>query len=863
MDLRTILNDEQLVAPPPPPLPPPSSPSVLPSALPSALPPPPAPHLLLATPVFAVQPPLPLPLPLPLQPQALHKPLDLVLHTAWPPPPLPATLSSPLYAAPPPFAIPPRAVSPQMNATVARATVDAPRHRACSAKRPRAPLRPSRSSPAMEGARTDHDEDDDHKHDVAAPRPQRRRRRYTRRTHSTYIALDHEQRACTQNSPLHLARVRGGTSKQQRRALRRRAFRSIPPAWHSRSPSLSRASSSASSSSLSSSCAPCAPPASSPASSHAPVDSASHRVPHAAMSSDECSVEEQIIDGVDSFGRCLRPSYSSTDDEDDDDSDVLIIDNNHSGQTTPCQPPPTNHPVHSPATTHRSESPPRHASLHSLSIQDPHEPYPVASKHFDGVPSTAVGDMLQVWDFVTSFSKPLRLTPFKLWHFQQAIVHNSRCELIDACLLRLVQIIVSDKALVNELDIPDTIIRPLTTTAPRNAVDIILTELPNILLFESDDVDDHLLHVTVQKLRHASRKEAFYKSIDPVGKCRVLRELVDYATMTDTLRHCVSTNLELAEEERKKAKEENSALRRKYENQLRELRTELLEYKLKHGMIEPPTGSTGDKKSPALPIDSNRNEQKNCATGTSSEIEIDNVAISNSNSNQSTSNQSHAKSDSASGSTSREGHTTRKEKLLQAQRERKEAIERRAKERGAQAIVARMDKVRASLKSLKNIRLRRRKASDSFPVIEAHGEHQNGNLGPQYSVRTYSLGIDRDDRCYWFFSGSGRIWVEDTRDADWFSLTSMKSVHGLLRWLSPHRIEERLLKKRLRQRLRLIEDEMQKEQKSFEMAETEASKERDLTPRTTRAGKRRANQEAKTKKNKAVTTFLDYQNLEM
>ncbi|CAN8073102.1 unnamed protein product [Agarophyton chilense] len=538
------------------------------------------------------------------------------------------------------------------------------------------------------------------------------------------------------------------------------------------------------------------------------------------MSTDEYSVEEHVIDGVDSYGRCLRPTYTSSDD-DDHDSDLLL-----------------EHPHHHSA--YHSPRPPSAAP-----IQHPSQPYPVVSKHFDGIPSAAVGDMLQVWDFVSSFSKPLRLTPFKLWHFQHAIMHNSRCELIDACLLRLVQVIISDKALVNELDIPDAIIRPLTTATPRNAVDTILTELPNILLFESDEDDDHLLHLTVQKLRQASRKDAFYKFIDPVGKCRVLRELVDYAVMTDVMRHCVSNHLDHAEEERKKAREENSALRRKYQNQLRQLRTELTEYKLKHAMIEPPVGSTQDKKPSPL----------SSAHPNTHQPETDHVVILDSTKN-------HSKNDTASGSTSREGHTTRKEKLLQAQRERKKATERREKERGAQAIVTRMDKVRASLKSLKNIRLRRRKASDSLPVTDPTGEQQLYHLGPQNSVRTHPLGTDRNDRCYWFFHGSGRIWIEDTNHADWFSLTSMKSVHCLLKWLSPHRIEERVLKRRLRQRLPLIEDEMAKEQKSFELAEREASKTGDVTPRTTRAGKRRASQEAKTKKNKMVTTFLDYQNLE-
>lgn len=428
--------------------------------------------------------------------------------------------------------------------------------------------------------------------------------------------------------------------------------------------------------------------------------------------------------------------------------------------------------------------------------------------------------MLQVWDFVTAFAKPLRITPFKLWHFQSALARNARCKLLDACLLRLVQIIISDKALVAELDIPHSLVNALRVNSPTAVVDTILHELPNILLFQSDQHDDPLLHSCVQKLRHASRKEAFYKTIGPLARCRILRELVDYATMTDKVRQFLTSSVEQVHEQRKRAREEHTAMRRQYESELKQLRAKMADYKLKYGLKDPPTGSTAEH---------DRHSVKN---------------------------------GSASTPNSREGSTSRTERPKGHQRDQKTPISRRQRERGAKAILKRIEDVRKQLQLLKTVRFRRQKPSDLLQQSDDLACDDLFDYETTDPNRAYPLGTDRDRRCYWFLRGSGRIWIEDTERSDWSSLTNMKSIHVLLRWLSPHRSDEQLLKKSLRQRLAHIETEVEKERKSIELAEMEAKSLNQTSTRTTRAGKRRASQDARTKKNKSVVTFLDYENLE-
>lgn len=464
---------------------------------------------------------------------------------------------------------------------------------------------------------------------------------------------------------------------------------------------------------------------------------------------------------------------------------------------------------------------------HSSRVEDPDEPYPQTFQEFSGIPPAAIGDMLQLWEFVASFSKTLRLSSFKLRHLEEAIVYTERSTILDACLTRLVQGILADNGLVDELDVSSELVKKVASKGTKNTVGLILVALPDILSYESDEADDTFLHSIIKRLASSSDKWAFYRILKPEAKLRVFRELVDYATMTDVLRGCVADTMEHAEEERKKAREQNAASRKKLEQQIREHKEELLKYRTKYGLLE--SGLDSQKEKGA------ENKKPNGGGNGSEQL-------------------------------------SRKQKLLAAKKERKNEEERRAIERGAEAIVAKIERDRASLKTLKNLRLRNR-ASISAREGELFDESVAAPSMPFASrhddpVRSHPIGTDRDDRCYWFFEGSGRIWIEDTKSGEWCTLNDKESLEGLLRWLSPHRKAENQLKKSVKSRLDFIIAEMAREAKEVGQAKAEVQEDQDnpveILPRYTRARKRKAEtmKTAKLKKGRNIGSFLDYRNVE-
>lgn len=464
---------------------------------------------------------------------------------------------------------------------------------------------------------------------------------------------------------------------------------------------------------------------------------------------------------------------------------------------------------------------------------DPDEPYPKTLQEFSGIPPTAIGDMLQLWEFVTAFTEALRLSSFKLRHLEQAIVHKDRSTLLDACITRLVRSILTDKDLADELGVADSVVKAVHAKGSKNLTANILASLHHVLSFESDEVYDEFLLSTVNKLETSSDKWAFYRVIEPAGKLRILRELVDYAIMTDKIRKCVTDSMEHAEEEKKKAREENAANRKKLELQIKDLKAELLEYRTSNGLLD-------------VPADSDR--EKSVLNGTKDT----------------------GGTDDNTGDSSKEEAMSRKEKLLAVQKEKKEEEERRAKEKVAEGFIIRIDKLKANLKTLKNMRLRNRTSAcaregDVFdssvpaPSMPFAAPHED-------PVRTHPIGTDRDDRRYWFFEGCGRIWIEDTNSGEWCTLNTPEGLEGLVRWLSNARREEQQLKKRIRQRKELILSEMTNEEKNLELEEAEAQEAQEsateVAPRYTRAGRKRAEKAQKVKaKTKRTGTFLDYRNL--
>lgn len=509
------------------------------------------------------------------------------------------------------------------------------------------------------------------------------------------------------------------------------------------------------------------------------------------------------------------------------DSDVVLVDDDNDSGTVSEREDASS--IDDESVRQRGRDRERYRRSLIASVADPEEPYPETYQQFSGIPANAVGDMLHLWEFVNAFSGTLRLSSFKLRHLEKAIVYNERSPLLDACITRLMRSILADKELADELGVSNTVYKAVNSKS-RNAITKILEALHHVLSFESDEVYDESLLSTINKLENSSDKWAFYRVIEPAGKLRILRELVDYVVMTDKIRNCISDSMEHAEEEKKKAREENAANRKKLETQIKRLKAELFEFRVKTGLVDPPADSEREKFQ--------ANDTKDSTT-----------------------------SEDNTGDSSKENGLSRKEKLVAAKKEREEEEDRRANERVADGIVARLDKLKANLKMLKNLRLRNRtsacaKEGDLFdssapaPSMPFAAPHED-------PVRTHPMGTDRKDRRYWFFEGSGRIWIEDTKSGEWSTINTSQGLNKLLCWLSTSRPGEQQLRKRIRQREQQIALEMANEKKSIELGEEEAQESAtEATSRGTRAGKRRAERVQKDKTtNRGTGTFLDYRNL--
>jgi Williams-Beuren syndrome DDT (WSD), D-TOX E motif len=460
-----------------------------------------------------------------------------------------------------------------------------------------------------------------------------------------------------------------------------------------------------------------------------------------------------------------------------------------------------------------------------------------------GLPPSVVGDMLQVWDFVGNFARTLRVgTSVSLRALERVVAGGEGGDgepgLLDVLVVRLVYTIIDDDTLAEELDFDEDMVTSLRDIKPRRragaaARDAVFSALPSLLTYEPDEVDadDRELAEIVGTLRGAPG--AFYSACSPAERVRILRELVEYASMSDALLACIQDSVEHAAEERKKMREEVVANRRRQEQQLKSLREELREYRIKHGLIVVDVDGGGDEGgkggngvSPTA--------VKEKGSGGSEEDGIANAYAEDIRSNW---------KDVDGGS--------RQMKLEQARQEREAERGRRDVERGAEAIQAKIDKLRLSLKALRSVRLRKARESVRKGEAQTGGGHgvvaaasastakavakaakaagsivttgkdgggsaaakadEGGDAGgaPQAPlveldsesdpVRTYPLGSDRAGRGYWYFRDvPSRLWIEDPLTGEWGYLNTTAGVAQLVEHLSPRQAGEPALAAALR-----------------------------------------------------------------
>lgn len=402
---------------------------------------------------------------------------------------------------------------------------------------------------------------------------------------------------------------------------------------------------------------------------------------------------------------------------------------------------------------------------------DPDERFPTVVSEFHGIPPLAVADLLHVWHFMSTFYRALRIPWCSLATFERAVAANEPRTWLSRLVIRLVYTILSDDNLVSEFGLRKATVNELKAIKPSRrcgAVPEVLGALPALLSPEAveDEPADRGLSRAFAQMRDSSDRLPFYTVITAAERVRILRELVDYACMSDALRECVQNSIEHAVEERKRAREEIAANRKKYESQLKDLREELDEYRRNHDMDlgEPTEGG----------------------------VQTDEPA---------------AESDDAK--------LTRKEKLSAARREREAERAKRDVQRGAQALELKIEKMRASLKALRSVRLRQTR-TDSTRREEAGRTDGTTREPPPVScagvidsesdpVRSYHLGTDRHGRVYWVFDGVGRLLIEDPAAGTWCYMAEKGELAQLLRWLSPSRPSEVAIAADLQKRMTKLE----------------------------------------------------------
>jgi DDT domain/Williams-Beuren syndrome DDT (WSD), D-TOX E motif len=446
---------------------------------------------------------------------------------------------------------------------------------------------------------------------------------------------------------------------------------------------------------------------------------------------------------------------------------------------------------------------------------DPDVPYPTLLSDFGGVPARFVGKLLQIWDFVVAFGRILRVPSCTLTALEGAISASTPQPLINCIVIRLVYTIIADKNLTEELEIQPNVAGTLNVIKPSkraSSADAVLKVLPSMLSYEPNDteVEDRELARIADVLSSSDDSAPFYSALEPIDRIRVLGELVEYACMADSLRECVQDSIEHAVEERKKAREEVVANRRKLEVQLKDLRDELDLYRTRHNLESRVIDDTIVSTEPGLAAKASH--------GLKSDGAVHNIAgdvIQGEAGGLQGAPPSLSPSDTDVGSDEvmrvcesngkrimSEGwdklsakKLSRKQKLDVARRERDQERERRELRRGEEVIELKIERVRAALKALRSVRLRQPRESNKDTPTSTNGfeaplVNLDSGLDP---VRVYSLGTDRNERGYWFFPAVGRLWVEDLVTREWSYLAGGDEISKLLTWLSPSRRSEAAL----------------------------------------------------------------------
>lgn len=419
--------------------------------------------------------------------------------------------------------------------------------------------------------------------------------------------------------------------------------------------------------------------------------------------------------------------------------------------------------------------------------------YPNTCDEFSGIPSRKIGDVLQLWDFITNFSALLRLPRCSFDCLEQALISSPPQRLLEDILERFFEIVWSDTDLCEQLGIGNS-----GSTRLHNAHGASLREnllsLVSAILENDDGGESFSSAYVVEKLFEKSKENIFQCLPDATDRIDLLRRLMEYACATTVLRECVTDSIEHDAEEKRKARDEVLFNRRRLELEMRKLQEDLVSFRERLVHDESNIDSI-----PRIDTDGRKSAHNNNTGFVDAEDHRFPAGI------VSGKVQNAARHGIKKSETGRVSKLSRKDMILATRRAQQLERERRGFQRKAELTEAKLEKVKASLKLLRNIKLRHSKENQStsrrqrrFP-LKTDAPQGTGDILDGHSdvVRTYSLGIDRQDRAYWYLPGTGRLWIEDARNGRWSFISNMDDLGTLQRWLSASRKCEDKLKENL------------------------------------------------------------------
>ncbi|XP_031504524.1 uncharacterized protein LOC116267098 isoform X1 [Nymphaea colorata] len=377
---------------------------------------------------------------------------------------------------------------------------------------------------------------------------------------------------------------------------------------------------------------------------------------------------------------------------------------------------------------------------------------PAPSTDF-AVSMNCVGNLLMVWDFCSSFSRMLRLWPFSLEDFENAVAHKGSN----------VNLIIEAHAAILRLLLKDEGDYYNATRGKRRKPQITFMNWTEYLcdFLEMEDVPELSGHISTIKRGH-------YGLLDTHAKLDIFQVLVSYALTTDLVREQLEEYIEqrqILSATNREAAVEEARKRRKQQQVLKEAASDAKGRTKGEGLDNDVEGNVGGSE---IGTQAEDVSSKRKLTSNGHRVLPNGVAK----------------------------HTSRRNEMKQTMDGKVNAV----KQKKSTEINGGSEEKQLIKKGLEE---KKQRLENFEKEIEKH------------FIRTNPLGKDRNYSRYWFFRREGRVFVENSDFERWGYYSTKEEIDQLIRSLNPKGERERALQRQLQKHYGRICVALQKRSKEI------------------------------------------------